>query len=275
MTHEQLANSGVEATYELPQDEKVRLCEELFTRLPLDTLPEDQSFLSVEVGPDSPYSNLARAVEVEVFLETFGNTPDIMQEQYGPYEDASRFWIVFDKASRAPVGALRAIGNSEAGLKTLNDIESPPLSLPKDKVVEACDLDLDKTWDIGTVAVLEGYRGIEHDFIPSLTLYRDLYRRSIDLGIEDFIAVIDKGARRNLDLMGLTFKPILDSEAFSYLDSPESWALHSKTVDLGNGAAGLRDSTAEKEDGISQLLHRSAKTLVEGTRVDDSLVILD
>lgn len=275
MQHEQLGNSGVQATYELPEEEKARLCEELFAKLPLDTLPDDHNFLSVEVGPDSPYSNLARAMEVEVFLETFGNTPDVMHEQYGPYEEASHFWIVFDKNNRVPVGALRAIGNSEAGLKTLNDIEQPPLSLPKEEVVEAYDLDLDKTWDIGTVAVLEEYRGIEHDFVPSLTLYRDLYMRAIDSGVDDFIAVIDKGARGNLDLMGLTFKPILDSGSFSYLDSPESWALHSKTKDLMSGATRRRDSLVGKDDGVSKLLLRSANSLVEGTRVDDSLVILD
>jgi len=70
------------------------------------------------------FSNLARSVEVTVFQEQFGNSPSDMNEGYNPFETASGFFLVVDQQEGLPVGALRYIKNSDAGMKTLNDTES-------------------------------------------------------------------------------------------------------------------------------------------------------
>ena len=259
-------------TYELDQEDLSRLSDELLTSLPLEQLPEGSRFACTEISADSKFANLGRYVEEEVFVKEFGNTPEEMVEQYGPYEAASRFWVVFDLNSRLPVGALRAIENSPAGLKTLNDIEEDYLRIPTKEISDRYQLDLDKTWDVGTVAVLREYRGRKHDFLPSLTLYRALYRGAVNEDIKDFVAIIDKDAKFGLDLMGVPFKPIMDSESFSYLGSKVSWALHSRVEDLVPGVETVYEATKDHTDDINQLINRNADRLAYGTTVDKLVI---
>ena len=70
-----------------------------------------------------PAAELARRVEHEVFGEAFGNTPELLAEEYGPYEPASVYCCVLDHRRARPVGALRLILPGPAGLKSLVDVE--------------------------------------------------------------------------------------------------------------------------------------------------------
>ena len=76
------------------------------------------------VRADDPASELARSVEREVFYEFFGNTPDLLHEEYDPYESASLFLLMVDHLRRKPAAVLRMLLPSPAGFKSLNDIET-------------------------------------------------------------------------------------------------------------------------------------------------------
>ena len=76
----------------------------------------------VWADPD-PAASLARHVERVVFDESFGNTPEQLDVEYGTYERSSLFLCVIDHRRRLPVGMARAILPSDAGLKSLDDIE--------------------------------------------------------------------------------------------------------------------------------------------------------
>ena len=51
---------------------------------------------------DEPGAELGRHVERAVFLEAFGNTPELLAEEYGPYEASSVFICVVDQLPQAP-----------------------------------------------------------------------------------------------------------------------------------------------------------------------------
>ena len=73
---------------------------------------------------DEPAAELARHVEREVFLEFFGNTPELLAAEYGPYESASVFICVIDHVLRQPAGVMRIIVPSACGAKSLHDLEA-------------------------------------------------------------------------------------------------------------------------------------------------------
>src|SRR5216684_4710946 len=72
-----------------------------------------------------PAAEIARSVERAVFLEAFGNTPELLAAEYGPYESSSLFLCIVDHRARRPAGAMRLIlpRISGPGLKSVNDVE--------------------------------------------------------------------------------------------------------------------------------------------------------
>jgi hypothetical protein len=180
------------------------------------------------IDDSSPYSDVARGVECAVFQEFFGNEPSIMTEAYAPYEAHSRFLLVVDQASQEPAGALRIITHSENGLKTLNDIEQAPLSLPLETVVRFHGIsDLDNCWDVGTLAVLKKYRGQTTGHLLSTMLYGLFYAEVCKAGVEHIVTILDKHAYKQLtELFAIPFGPIADSQPFNYLGSESSRAAY-------------------------------------------------
>ena len=65
-----------------------------------------------------PGAELGRHLERRVFGEFFGNSPETLAEEYGPYEEASSFFCVVDHRRQLPAGVLRVIRPSPAGFKT-------------------------------------------------------------------------------------------------------------------------------------------------------------
>lgn len=178
------------------------------------------------ISGSDEYSNLGRFVEGQVFMDTFGNTPDVMETEYGPFEKASTFFVVVDHEANLPVGVMRIIENSEAGLKSLVDLERTPLKLKPEEVYEGYNIDPGKCVDLGTLAVLPQYRGPAADFIPASLTYRTLFLTVLDNPkFEHVVTIVDENALRNLQFFKFPFQPIFNSEALSYLDSPNSYAM--------------------------------------------------
>jgi hypothetical protein len=186
------------------------------------------------IADSSPYSDLARSVESGVFQQFFGNEPALLAAEYGPYEESSSFFLVVDRERCQAAGTLRVIENSDRGLKTLNDIARPPLSISLEKVIHHHQIeDLDKCWDVGTVAVLKEYRGRSSGHVVSSLLYGLLRAGACNAGMEHMIAVLDTHAYRQIvDLLGAPFVPIAGSEPFEYLGSQSSIAVYAPTQQM-------------------------------------------
>jgi hypothetical protein len=141
---------------------------------------------------DEPGADLGRYVERSVFLEAFGNTPDLLENEYGRYERSSFFICVVDHLRGVPAGAMRVLTPSPAGFKSLHDIE-PVWGRPARSLIEGTGLDLDvaRTWDIATLAVTEDYRSGATGGLVTMGLYQTLTLAAFHCGIDWFIAILD------------------------------------------------------------------------------------
>lgn len=212
------------ARYDLTDDEISSLSHQLLAERP----PTVRSrFICYDFKSYEKYSNLGRSIEAKIFFDTFGNTIDTLQKEYGDYEHASSFLVTLDQKARKPAGVMRIIYNSEAGLKALNDIHKP-LGITVDQFMNHYSIDdLNSCSEVSTLAILPEYR---HSSIKSaklsLLMHRAYFRKSQNDGIDHTVAIIDKRAKRGIDIMGIPFKPIMESEPFEYIESKSSYAIY-------------------------------------------------
>jgi hypothetical protein len=224
----------VDATfrYDLPNDEITALTETLIASKRSATA---DPVVCYRVSGRSRFSDIGRAVECSVFRDTFpGNDAAFMAKEYGPYEQASFFLLSVDRANKTPIGALRVIRNSPAGLKTLDDLDRPgsPVRLSTNEIRRYHQIDtFDNVWDIGTFAILSEYR--RSGVSASLQLYRGLYATALEEGIDHLIAIFDKLPFLAVSgYLAIPMVPLCGSDYFSYLGSPESRAIYGYIPDF-------------------------------------------
>lgn len=210
--------------------------EELTCRL-IDRFPgaEDARYVCYRIAGTDEISDIARSVERTVFESTFaGNDAEFMAREYGPYEDASLFFLTVDRVKRRPTGALRVTRNSPAGFKTINDLASGrlPIHLAEQEVRTSHRIERwDACWDVATLAVSEDYRRTAAK--AALQLYRGMYVTALEQGIEHLIAIIDKSPLLAMtEYLSIPFAPLCGTGYFSYLESAESRAVHGYVPDF-------------------------------------------
>jgi hypothetical protein len=171
-----------------------------------------------------PSAELARSIERDVFFEFFGNTPELLAEEYERYEDASLFLCVVDHERDRAAGLARIITPSPAGFKSLDDI-GRAWGEPPHEVLRRSDVDLepDALWDIATLAVAPEYRGDATGGLISLALYQAIGTLSADWGVRWIVAILDLVV---LDLIQDRTRRVFSRfdglEPQNYLDSPAS-----------------------------------------------------
>lgn len=272
--------------YDLP-DERVEQLTHKF--LDEGSLPEGRYFCA-EVAGNHELANVARGIERKVFEESFANNDGVMQELYAPYEDASSFFMVFDREERKAISTLRVIGNSPAGHMTLNEtLKYTGKDL--DEIIERHQLDpatLDATWDVGTLAVLPEYRGKRSDLMASTLLYRAYFLAGRTHGIQKLVAIIDPRARKNAALLGIPLSNICDTESFDYEGSKGSAAVIGDFPDFEASVSRQAQVLQEKARvHIGDLLHgrvrriiyrkiaaRTAGRLASGEGLDSNILLL-
>lgn len=126
--------------------------------------PEEPFGLYCFAG-DDPRAELGRWVERQVFGEVFGDSAELLAAEYGPYEEASAWFVVLDHARRVPAGALRLIVGPPEALKSWRDLRSH-WGITPDGVVP--------DWDIATLAVQREYQGAARSGPVSLALVQGM-----------------------------------------------------------------------------------------------------
>lgn len=183
---------------------------------------------------DEPGAELGRFVERAVFLESFGNTPEQLAEEYAPYEDHSVFICVIDQIRKLPVGVMRVLlPYSEDSFKSLADIESVWGMAPRQLMDQTgVSIDLSKTWDIATLAVLPDYRAKATGGLVAMGLYQTLTLTSRQCGVEWYVAILDmpvfRMLRWKLQQIFVGYKGI---SPMPYLGSPASMPAWCDVID--------------------------------------------
>jgi hypothetical protein len=260
--------------YDLAAEEVRSLCGD-FLETPEIDVPEGK-FGCYVIGTDSPYSNLGRYVEAKVFDETFSNSAELMEEEYGPYDESSEFYTVIDQEEKMPVGVMRIIKNSEAGLKSLEDLKALGLGFTKEEVLKGYGIDEDACVDVATLAVEQDYRGHKTGYLPSLLMYRTLYNQI--LSNPDYthtVNIIDKKAEKSLSTLHFPFAPVFDSDYFSYLDSAESRVLLAQNSlfhpQLTYWVQKMRAENADQQDQMQTALANTIDALINPGFLDPML----
>ena len=247
------------ARYDLPVDEIRRVTVEHLERHPEPA----GRYVALVLGPHEPLANVARAVERQVFEQTFGNDAAQMAEEYGPYEENSLFLLVLDRHRGAPAGAGRAIEGTGPGTKTVDD--APGLiGQTSEQIAAAHGLHGEKVWDFATLAVLPQYRGLRTSLTVSSLLYRAFLVQGEREGVQHMTAMLDRGAYRNMKLLGTPFEPLAGSGPFPYLGSPENRAVYAR-FPLVAGAIGEQAARLRRlaRPGVSDIRHADPRKLIK------------
>jgi hypothetical protein len=249
--------------------------------------PTSGRFVTAVVGPDSDLAAVGRALERQVFEETFGNDAAVMAAEYGPYEERSLFFVVIDRKRGVPAGVARMIESHGAGVKTVDDAP-PHIGADVATILAAHGMNGEKVWDCATLAVLPQYRGRRSALLVSTMIYRTFLVLGRRHGVRHAVSMLDKGAYRNLTMIGVPMRTLAGSGPFEYLGSAENRAVH---MDFPAIEAAVREQAARmrraarpgratlRRGGLRKLLTRRVAAGVSlrigtGKDVDDHIVVV-
>jgi hypothetical protein len=198
-------------------------------------------------GARHPGAELGRAVEREVFGEFFGNTPELLAAEYGPYEASSIFLCAIDHRRLVPAAVARVIVGDGSSSKTLADLERTWGINRRDAVAATgVDTSVGTVYDIATMAVTAPYR----KGILGLAVLRAVTMAATEADAGLAVAVLDVAV---LDLVqqrtARPFAPFPGAGVRSYLDSAASlpvWVDH----------PAYRQRVATDEPAVYDMLYR-------------------
>ena len=249
--------------------------------------PTDGRFVTAVVGPDSDLAAVGRALERQIFEEAFGNDAAVMAAEYGPYETNSLFFVVIDRRRGVPAGVARMIESHGAGVKTVDDA---PRHIGADvtTILATHGMTGGKVWDCATLAVLPQYRGGRSSLLVSTMIYRTFLVLGRRHGVRHAVSMLDRGAYRNLKLIGAPMRTLADSGPFEYLGSAENRAVH---MDFAAIEPAVREQAARmrraarpglatlRRHGVRKLLTRRvaagvSRRIGTGKDVDEHIVVV-
>ncbi len=203
---------------------------ELLTQRLLRTSARECSdrFACFEIEGTDPLSDIGRQVEREVFQDSFGNDPEMLANEYRPYEDSSVFFLAVDTAGAVPAGVMRMIRHSAAGHKTLIDMQDPtrtPTPVRIDEVMRCHGIDLDKCWDGASACVRRPFR--RRLATIHVQLARAWYGAAKRENIEHLVSILDAPVyRMTHDFLRVPLVPLVGTPPFTYMDAPDHQAVY-------------------------------------------------
>lgn len=180
---------------------------------------ESAALLSLRFNPEADLLAATRDCEAEVFLRAYGNTRQQLEDEYGPYEQASVFIALTDDSGDV-LGACRLIRPTGLGLKSLDDAARPPWSLDVARSARAARLDLSQTWDVATLGCRRGLKGPGK--LASAALFHALVQVVRANEIRSAVMIIDERVRALLASAGMTGRTLPGAQPARYLGSAAS-----------------------------------------------------
>lgn len=182
-------------------------------------------FVVAVAGPGTPLAEVGRALERQIFDDAFGNDSATMAAEYGPYEKSSLFFVVVDRRRGVPAGVARMIEGDGSGVKTLDDAPEH-IGVELATILTRHGMTGGRVWDCATLAVLPEYRGGRSSLLVSSLLYRTFLLMGRRRGVRHAVGMLDRGAYRNIRLIGMPLEPLAGSQPFAYLGAAENRAVY-------------------------------------------------
>jgi hypothetical protein len=179
--------------------------------------------------PEPQLRAAAFAHEARIFGRTYGVAyPDHVAE-FAPYESASAFLIVTDRADDV-VATMRLITHGPAGLKTLVEAGGEPWNIDGLRAARAVGIDPTHSWDVGTLAVGRGLRG--HRFAVTAALYHGLALAGRRNRVGSLLMTVDERVRAILEHLGLITAALPGAKPGPFCGSPASTPVYSHFAEL-------------------------------------------
>lgn len=199
---------------------------------PLDVDPAAVAPFGLYVaGPGDPMAAAARELERSVFFEAFGNTPELLEAEYGRFDDASAYLCIVDHQRGVLAGMIRLILDRHGELKSMTDIEHPPWEVPLAGALAAtglADFDRSRALDVATLAVAPEYRGKATRSTVSFGLYQAVLTLAKRAEMDWLVTILDVVVLRQIQVvMRKPFSAYEGVEPMRYLDSPASMPVYS------------------------------------------------
>lgn len=220
--------------YDMPDSERDALTQQFLATKKLGC----NRFACFAIEGTDPFANIARQVEREVFEDSWGNDAATMKKEYGPYDEASVFFMAVDTFDMVPAGVLRMIRNSAVGLKTIVDLDdvvkSPiaPIAIPEADVMRHHGIDdLNRCWDGATAAIPRKYR--RRLAATHVQIMRIVALAAMRENIQHFVSVLDAPVvRAARDVLGLPLAPLAGTPPFTHMDAPNNQAVYAHVPSL-------------------------------------------
>jgi len=166
----------------------------------------------------------ARTVEGQVFLQAFGNTPEVMDQEYGPFDARSRFIVVLDEETGTALGAARLIlpDPSDGPVKTLVDVAGEPWHVDVADSLRTAGLTSGPVWDVASLAVDRRFRSGAAGAELTLALCHGIFEHPRVCGAEGLVTVLDDKVFQLLRVMGVPWTALPGATSQPYLGSPAS-----------------------------------------------------
>jgi GNAT superfamily N-acetyltransferase len=211
-------------------------------------------------GPDDAAALLSLQVAADVFLEAFGNTAELLRDEYAPLLPSMTHLVVIDGVTRTAVGSLILQAAPAEELKTVADLAAEPWWMPTDDALAALGLRRgDRTAvDQLLLAVHPAYRKVG---MAQLLMYAG-WVLSVQRGIHLWTAILDEPLRLGMNELthgalvpigGAATRPYLGSAASTpvsiRMDPATDSALMRRIARTGGAAAEHADFCAVLEAG--------------------------
>lgn len=158
-----------------------------------------------------------------MFQQAFGNTPEVMEQEYGPYQERSRFVTVIDEEGGSALGVARLIlTDATAPVKTLADVAGEPWHLDVADSLGAAGLAGGLVWDVASLAVDRRFRSGAAGAEVIVALCHGVHQYSLNCGVEGLVTILDDRILRVVRAMGMPWTPMAGATSRFYLGSPAS-----------------------------------------------------
>jgi hypothetical protein len=187
------------------------------------------SLFRVVFQPSDEIRAAAFAREAHIFGVTYKVPYDDHVLEFAPYESASRFVVVLDRADEV-VGVMRLITPGPAGLKTIVEAGGEPWRIDGMRAALAAGVDPDRTWDVASLGVVKGIG--RHRFAVTASMYHTLAMAARRNRVRSLLMTVDERVRSILQVAGLFTIALPGATPGPFCGSPASTPVYGHCAEM-------------------------------------------
>jgi N-acyl-L-homoserine lactone synthetase len=169
--------------------------------------------------PDAQVPAAVRECELSVLNQWYGDTPELLAEAYGPYEERQTAFLWLSTEDDQVVGFARMLRPGPLPLKTIVDVRGPLWNVDGEACAEQAGVDLSRAWDVATLGVRSELLSPELRKVAVQVLYHTVGEAAMANGAPWVIGIVDQHVWGLLSKTGLHMRPLPGTGPAEYMGS--------------------------------------------------------